>query len=105
VDISHPQFEDHINVVNDTLREIGAGEKPVILVFNKIDAYHFIPKEEDDLTPSTRENITLEELKRTWIARINGKCVFISATNRTNIEELRQVILENVKQIAEKNKY
>jgi GTP-binding protein HflX len=105
VDISHPQFEDHINVVNDTLREIGAGEKPVILVFNKIDAYHFIPKEEDDLTPSTKENVTLEELKRTWIARINGKCVFISATNRTNIEELRKLILDSVKEIVSSNNY
>jgi GTP-binding protein HflX len=100
VDISHPQFEDHINVVNETLRELGAGEKPTILVFNKIDAYHFTPKEEDDLTPATRENVTLEELKRTWIARINGKCVFISAVNKINIEELRQVLLEEVRKIG-----
>jgi GTP-binding protein HflX len=102
VDISHPQFEDHINVVNETLSDIGAGEKRMILVFNKIDAYHFVPKEEDDLTPSTSENVTLDELKKTWIARINGKCVFISATNRTKIEELRNTILEEVKQVAEK---
>jgi GTP-binding protein HflX len=100
VDISHPQFEDQINVVNETLRELGAGEKPMILVFNKIDAYHFIQKEEDDLTPATKENVTLEELKRTWLARINGKCVFISATNRINIEELRSVMIEMVKQYS-----
>ncbi len=105
VDISHPQFEDHINVVNETLRELGAGEKPIILVFNKIDAYRFTPKEDDDLTPVTKENITLEELKRTWLARINGKCVFISATNRTNIEELRNTILESVKKVAENIRY
>jgi GTP-binding protein HflX len=99
VDISHPQFEDQINVVNETLAELGAGEKPTILVFNKIDAYHFVPKEEDDLTPSTKENVTLEELKRTWLARINGKCVFISAVKRINIEELRNVMLDMVKSV------
>lgn len=102
VDISHPQFEEQINVVNETLREIGAGEKSTILVFNKIDAYRFTPKEEDDLTPSTRENVSLDELKRSWIARINGKCVFISATNKVNIEELRNLILENVKEVSQK---
>ena len=105
VDISHPQFEDHINVVNETLRELGAGEKPIVLIFNKIDAYQFTLKEEDDLTPATKENVTLEELKRTWIARINGKCVFISAMNRTNIEELRNIILDEVKKVAERLKY
>ena len=80
-------------------------EKPTILIFNKIDAYQFTPKEEDDLTPATKENVTLEELKRTWLARINGKCVFISATNRTNIEELRNTILDSVKQVAENIRY
>ena len=99
VDISHPQFEDQINVVNQTLIEIGAGEKPVILVFNKIDAYHFIPKEEDDLTPSQKENISLDELKRSWISRIEGTCVFISAVKKINIEELRNILTTKVKQL------
>lgn len=99
VDISHPQFEDQINVVNQTLIDIGAGEKPVILVFNKIDAYHYIPKEEDDLTPSQKENISLEELKRSWISRIEGTCVFISAVKKINIEELRNILTTKVKQL------
>ncbi|MFY8137095.1 MAG: GTPase HflX, partial [Flavobacteriales bacterium] len=71
VDISHPQFEDHFNVVNETLREIGSGDKPTIVVFNKIDAYQHVPKAEDDLTPATKENITLEELKKSWMAKMN----------------------------------
>jgi GTP-binding protein HflX len=99
VDISHPQFEDHINVVNETLQDIKAGEKTTILVFNKIDAYHFVQKEEDDLTPSTKENISLEELKRSWIARLGHNCVFISAVKRINIDELRKLLTEKVKEI------
>lgn len=99
VDISHPQFEDQLNVVNQTLTEIGAGDKDLILVFNKIDAYHFIPKEEDDLTPSTKENIPLDELKRSWISRLEGTCVFISAAQRVNIDELREKLLEKVKRV------
>ena len=99
VDISHPQFEDQINVVNQTLIDINAGEKPVILVFNKIDAYHYIPKEEDDLTPSQKENISLDELKRSWISRIEGTCVFISAVKKINIEELRNVLTTKVKHL------
>ena len=89
VDISHPQFEDQIAVVKQTLQEIGAGEKPVYLVFNKIDAYTYVKKEEDDLTPATRENLSLEELKRSWIARANTPCIFLSALTRTNIEKFR----------------
>lgn len=99
VDISHPQFEDHIHVVNQTLVDIGATDKPTLLVFNKIDAYHFIPKEEDDLTPATRENMTLEDLKRSWISKIPGTCIFISAVNRTNVEELRLTLTEKVKEL------
>ena len=99
IDISHPQFEDQINVVNQTLIDIGAGEKPVILVFNKIDSYHYIPKEDDDLTPSQKENISLDELKRSWISRIEGTCVFISAVKKINIEELRNVLTNKVKQL------
>jgi GTPase len=99
VDISHPQFEDQIRVVNETLAELGAGDKPTILVFNKIDAYHHIEKEEDDLLPATKENMTLEELKRSWIARIEGTCVFISATNKTNLDELRATLIAKVKEL------
>jgi len=99
VDISHPQFEDHIHVVNQTLVDIGATDKPTILVFNKIDAYHYIPKEEDDLTPATRENMSLEHLKKSWISNIQGTCIFISAVNRTNVEELRLKLTEMVKEL------
>ena len=77
VDISHPQFEEQIAVVKQTLQEIGAGDKPVYLVFNKVDAYTYIEKEEDDLTPATRENLSLEELKKSWIARANTPCIFL----------------------------
>lgn len=97
VDISHPNFEDHINVVNQTLTDIGAFDKPTLLVFNKIDAYTFIEKEEDDLTPATMRNLSLEELKRSWMSKINTPCVFISAQQRENIEELRNVLYKMVK--------
>jgi len=100
VDISHPHFEDHFNVVNDTLREIGGGDKPTILLFNKIDAYRHVPKAEDDLTPPTKENITLEELQQTWMARMEEKDVlFISAAERKNIDQLREILYERVRQI------
>ena len=99
VDISHPQFEDQINVVNQTLVDIKASDKKVILVLNKIDAYKWVEKEEDDLTPSTRENISLEELKRSWMSRIDLNCIFISAAKKTNIEELREKILKEVKAV------
>ena len=99
VDISHPQFEDQINVVNQTLIDIKAGDKPVILIFNKIDAYNFIPKEEDDLSPIQKENISLDELRKTWIARIDGTCIFISAVKKINIDELRNVLIARVKQL------
>ena len=99
VDISHAQFEDQINVVNETLRDIKAGEKPTILIFNKIDSYQYIQKEEDDLSPATKQNISLEELKKSWIARLEGTCVFVSATKRFNIDELRTILTEKVKEI------
>ncbi len=99
VDISHPQFEDQINVVNQTLVDIKAGDKKVILVLNKIDAYKWVEKEEDDLTPSTRENISLEELKRSWMSRMDLNCIFISASKKANIEELREKILKEVKKV------
>lgn len=99
VDISHPQFEDQMAVVNQTLTELGAADKPVMVVFNKTDAYKFVPKEADDLTPETKQNISLDELRRTWLSRIHGECVFISALNRVNIEELRMNLLGMVKKI------
>jgi GTP-binding protein HflX len=99
VDISHDNFEEQIDVVNQTLHEIGASEKPVIIVFNKIDAFHHIEKEHDDLTPKTKENMTLEELKNSWMAKGNRESVFISAVKKQNISELREKILEKVKEI------
>lgn len=100
VDISHPDFEDHIRVVNETLVEIGARDKPTIMVVNKIDAYTFIKKDEDDLTPTTRANWTLEDLKKTWMSNLEGKdCVFISAATKENVETLRDLLYERVKAI------
>ena len=99
VDISHPNFEEQIAVVKQTLQDIGAGEKPVFLVFNKIDAYTYIKKDEDDLTPATRENMSLDELKRSWIARANTPCIFISAAERTNIEKFRTDLYGMVREI------
>jgi GTP-binding protein HflX len=100
LDISHENFEDHFEVVNETLSELDKTEKPVILVFNKIDAYHPIEKEEDDPTPRTEENFTLDELKKSWMAKMNNtQCVFISAQDKENIEELKEIIYEKVKEI------
>jgi GTP-binding protein HflX len=99
VDISHFNFEDHINVVNQTLKEIGAADKPTILVFNKIDAFSYTPKEEFDLTPETRHNLSLEDLKKTWMKNLNKNCIFISAQNKENIDELKQKVYEMVKEM------
>ncbi|HCC85290.1 MAG TPA: GTPase HflX [Porphyromonadaceae bacterium] len=99
VDISHPAFEEQIEVVEKTLHEIDDTEKPVILVFNKIDAFSHVVKEEDDLTPKKREHYSLEELKQTWINRIRDNCIFISAKEKENIDALKQLIYEKVKEI------
>ncbi len=99
VDISHPGFEDQIEVVKQTLREIGAADKPVFLVFNKIDAYTYIKKDEDDLSEATRENLSLDELKKSWIAKANTPCIFISATNKTGIDKLRRDLYGMVREI------
>lgn len=100
VDISHPEFEDQIAVVTETLREIDAlGDKPQILVFNKIDAYQHIPKDPDDLTPATKLNRTREELEKSWMARMGSDCVFISARTGEGMDELRQLLYERVKAI------
>lgn len=99
VDISHPNFEEQIEIVEKTLLEIDGQEKATILVFNKIDAFTYVKKDEDDLTPSTRENVSLEELRKTWMAKLNNNCIFISATNKTNVDELKQMLYDRIKEI------
>lgn len=99
VDISHPDFEDHMAVVNKTLSEIGAGDKPVIMVFNKIDAYSFVEKEEDDLTPVTKENYDLEYWKSTWMSKDNMPALFISAKEKIHIPELKALLYKEAKKI------
>ena len=99
VDISHPDFEEQINVVNQTLKDLECADKPSMIVFNKIDNYHWIDKEPDDLTPETKENITLNELKKTWMARLNDNCLFISARQKENIDELRDVLYRKVREL------
>ena len=99
VDISHPDFEEQIKVVEKTLQELGAADKPSMIVFNKIDAYSWVEKEPDDLTPPTKENITLDELRKTWMAKLNDACIFISAKEKTNIEELRDRLYKKVKEL------
>lgn len=100
VDISHPQWEEQIEVVDRTLNEICGGQgKPVIMVFNKIDAFSFTPKDADDLTPRTRENIPLEELKETWMAKMDDNCVFVSAKKQINIDELKGMLYQKAREI------
>ena len=102
VDISHPNFEEQIDIVNQTLLEIDARHKPTYIVFNKIDAFRYVVKEEDDLSPDTRENISLDDLRKTWMAKSNGACVFISAKKPENIKEIRDLLYEKVKEIHAK---
>ena len=99
VDISHPGFEDQIAVVKQTLADIGAGDKPTFLVFNKIDAYTYTPKEEDDLTPVTKENLSLDDLKKSWIAKANTPCIFISAREKLGVDKLRSDLYGMVREI------
>ena len=99
VDVSHPQFEEQIEVVNKTLADIHKEEKPMIIVFNKIDAFSFVPKEEYDLTPRTRENVSLDELKNTWMNRLQDNCIFISAKDKTNVDELKTKLYSRVREI------
>ncbi len=99
VDISHPNFEEQVQIVNETLKEIGAGDKKMIMVFNKIDAYSYIEKEEDDLSPETIANYTLKELKRSWLARNPVEAVFISAKKKQNIDEFKDLLYRRVKEI------
>lgn len=99
VDISHPDFEEQIQVVNQTLSELGCADKPSMIIFNKIDNYHWVEKEEDDLTPPTKENITLDELKKTWMAKEHDNCLFISAKEKENIDEFREVLYKKVREL------
>ena len=99
VDISHPNFEEQQEVVNQTLKDIDKTEKPMVLIFNKIDAFSYTPKESDDLSPLKRENISLKELENTWMSKLHENCIFISAKNRTNLDELRKLIYDKVKTI------
>lgn len=99
VDISHKNFEDHIHVVRQTLQEIGAGDKPTILVFNKTDAFQYTHKEEDDLTPMTRENLSLEDIQKTWMRGLQKPVLFISAHKKEGIEELRKTLYDMVKEM------
>ena len=101
VDISNPNFEDHIDVVNKTISELGINDKPTLLLFNKIDAYTFIEKEDDDLTPATKENLSLEDLKKTWMAKMEGNAMFISALNKTHFDEMRDEMYNRIKQLHE----
>jgi len=97
VDVSHPNFEEQLEVVNQTLKEIDPQEKPMILVFNKIDAFSYTPKDEDDLSPTRRENISLEELEKTWMSKLHDNCIFISARDKQNIDQLKALMYEKIK--------
>jgi GTP-binding protein HflX len=99
VDISHPDFEEQIQVVEQTLKELEASDKPSMIIFNKIDNYHWTEKEPDDLTPETKENISLEDLKKTWMARLHENCLFISAKDKENIDEFRDVLYRRVREL------
>ena len=99
VDISHPDFEEQIQVVNSTLKDLECADKPTMLVFNKIDNYNWTEKDPDDLTPVRKENISLDDLKKTWMAKLNDDCIFVSAKNRDNIDEFRDVLYRKVREL------
>jgi len=99
VDISHPDFEEQIQVVEKTISDIGAGGKQNMIVFNKIDAYSYVEKAEDDLTPKTKENITLEELMHTWMAKMDDNCIFISAKDKSNLEDFKNMLYKKVREL------
>ena len=99
VDMSHPDFEEQIKVVDKTLADLGAGDKPYMMVFNKIDASSWVEKDADDLTPKTRENISLDELMKTWMARLGDDCFFISAKEQTNVPELKKLLYRKVREL------
>ena len=99
VDISHPEFEDQIHVVEKTLADLDCADKPSMLIFNKVDAYRWTPKDEDDLTPATRDNVSLDDLIHSWMTRLSGECLFISAKEKTNYDTLRQVLYNKVREM------
>lgn len=99
VDISHPDFEEQIRVVEQTLKDLGCSDKPSMIIFNKIDNYSWVEKEEDDLTPLTKENVSLEDLKKTWMARLNDNCLFISAKEKQNVDEFRDILYKKVREL------
>ena len=99
VDISHPDFESQIETVNETLAEIGVGDKKTIMVFNKTDAYTWEEKESDDLSPETARNLSLDRLKSSWMAKTNNNCIFISAKERINYQELRALLYKEIRDI------
>lgn len=99
VDVSHPDFMEQIEVVNKTLQDLGCAEKPQLLVFNKMDAYTWTEKDPDDLTPATKENVSLDELKKTWMAKMGDDCIFISAREKMNIDELKKLFYTRIKQL------
>lgn len=99
VDVSHPDFEEQIQVVDQTLSDLGCADKPRLMVFNKMDAYEWTEKDPDDLTPATRENVSLNELQHTWMARLGDDCIFISARERLNIDNLKDLFYNRVKQL------
>ncbi|MDD4967997.1 MAG: GTPase HflX [Paludibacter sp.] len=99
VDVSHSNFEEQLEVVNQTLKDIDPVEKPMILIFNKIDAFGYTPKEEDDLAPIKRENMSLDDLKNTWMAKMHDNCIFISAKEKLNIDSLKEMLYEKIKAI------
>jgi GTP-binding protein HflX len=99
VDVSHTNFEEQLEVVNQTLTELDPVKKPMIMVFNKIDAFTYTPKEEDDLLPMKQENFSLEELKKTWMSKMHDNCIFISAKKKENIDELKELLYNKIKEI------
>ena len=98
VDISHPDFEEQVKIVNETLKDLDCSDKPSMIIFNKIDNYQWEEKDIDDLTPATKENVSLEELKRTWMAKMPEDCLFISAKNKENIDEFRNILYKKVRE-------
>ena len=101
VDISNPNFEDHIDVVNKTIAELGVKDKPTLLFFNKIDAYTFVEKDGDDLTPIIKENLSLQDLQKTWMSKLEKNVMFISALNKTHFDDLKDEMYSRIKQLHE----
>lgn len=99
VDVSHPEFEEQMEVVNQTLADLGCADKPTVIVFNKMDAYRWTEKEADDLTPAGKENVSLDDLMNTWMSRVGDDCIFISARQKTNVEELKALLYKRVREL------